>query len=81
MAKGKDSKKATKKKPEKTMKEKRNAKKMVKKLKKSGFNAFIVGKRKGLWTVSYNSFVTKKEAVNALGFAQNHNEKAWILNQ
>ncbi|MGB0886885.1 MAG: SPOR domain-containing protein [Vicingaceae bacterium] len=61
--------------------EKRNAKKMVKKLKNKGFDAFIVGKRKGLWAVSYNSFVTRKEAVNALEFAQDHNSKAWILNQ
>ena len=61
--------------------EKRNAKKMVKKLKKQGFESFIVGKRKGLWAVSYNSFVTRKEAVNALEFAQDHNDKAWILNQ
>ncbi len=61
--------------------EKRNAKKMVKKLKKQGFGAFILGKRKGLWAVSYNSFVTRKEAVNALEFAQDHNDKAWILHQ
>lgn len=61
--------------------EKRNANKMVRKLKKQGFDAFIVGKRKGLWAVSYNSFVTRKEAVNALDFAQDHNGKAWILNQ
>ncbi len=61
--------------------EKRNAKLMVKKLKKQGFDAFIIGKRKGLWTVSYSSFVTRKEAVNALENAQDHNDKAWILNQ
>ena len=61
--------------------EKRNAKKMVRKLKKKGFDSFIVGKRKGLWAVSYNSFVTRKQAINALEFAQDHNSKAWILNQ
>lgn len=61
--------------------EKKNAKIMVRKLKKQGFDAFIVGKRKGLWTVSYNSFVTRKEAVNALENAKAHNTKAWILNQ
>ena len=61
--------------------EKRNAKKMVKKLKKQGFDAFVVGKRKGLWAVSYNSFVTRKEALNALENAQAHNNKAWILDQ
>jgi len=61
--------------------EKKNAKTMVRKLKKQGFDAFIVGKRKGLWTVSYNSFVTRKEAVNALTNAQSHNDKAWVLDQ
>lgn len=61
--------------------EKKNARIMVKKLKRQGFDAFIVGNRKGLWTVSYNSFVTRKEAVNALENAQVHNGKAWILNQ
>ncbi|PCI94860.1 MAG: hypothetical protein COB15_13180 [Flavobacteriales bacterium] len=61
--------------------EKRNAKKMVKKLKKEGFDAFIIGKRKDLWAVSYNSFTTKKEAVNALASAQNHNSKAWVLHK
>lgn len=61
--------------------EKKNARAMVKKLKKQGFDAFIVGKRKGLWAVSYSSFVTRKEAVNALDRAQSHNTKAWILDQ
>ncbi len=60
---------------------KNNARKMVRKLKRAGFNASIVGKRKGLWTVSYNSFVTRREAVNALADAKDHNTKAWILNQ
>lgn len=59
---------------------KNNAKRMVKRLKKEGFNASIIGKRKGLWTVSYNSFSTRKEAVKALAEAKNNNEKAWILN-
>lgn len=61
--------------------EKSNAKKLVRKLKKEGFNASIIGKRKGLWTVSYNSFATRREALEALTDAKNHNEKAWILNQ
>ena len=60
---------------------KSNAKKMVRKLKREGFNASIVGKRKGLWTVSYNSFATRREAVKALADAQDHNTKAWILKQ
>jgi hypothetical protein len=60
---------------------KSNARKMVKKLKREGFEASIVGKRKGLWTVSYNSFSTRKEAVEALAYAKDHNAKAWVLNQ
>lgn len=60
---------------------KNNARKMVRKLKKAGFDASIIGQRKGLWAVSYKSFTTRKEAVNALASAQNHNTKAWILNQ
>ncbi len=59
---------------------KRNANKLVNKLKKEGFDAWIIGKRKGLWTVSYSSFVTRKEAVEALAKAQSHNDKAWVLN-
>ena len=59
---------------------KKNARKMARKLKKEGFNAAIVGKRKGLWTVSYASFTTRKEAVNELSNAKSHNSKAWILN-
>lgn len=58
---------------------KRNAKKMVKKLVKAGFEAWIVGQRKGLYTVSYSSFATRKEAVDALVAAKGHNSKAWIL--
>jgi hypothetical protein len=60
---------------------KNNARKLVRKLKKEGFDAAIVGKRKGLWTVSYSSFATRQEAVEALADAQDHNTKAWILNQ
>ena len=61
--------------------DKTNAKLMVKELKNKGFDAFIIGKRKGLWAVSYNSFPSRREAVNALQLAQDHNDKAWILNQ
>jgi hypothetical protein len=61
--------------------EKSNAKKLVKQLKKEGFNAWIIGKRKGLWTVSYSSFATRKEALDVLANAQAHNPKAWLLNQ
>ncbi len=61
--------------------EKSNAKKLVKQLKKDGFNAWIIGKRKGLWTVSYSSFATRKEALDVLANAKAHNSKAWVLNQ
>jgi len=57
-----------------------NAKKMVRRLKKEGFEASIIGKRKGLWTVSYSSFATRKEAVQFLSEAKSHNDKAWVLN-
>jgi nucleoid DNA-binding protein len=61
--------------------EKSNAKKLVKQLKKDGFNAWIIGKRKGLWTVSYSSFTSRKEALDVLTSAKAHNSKAWVLNQ
>lgn len=61
--------------------EKRNAQRLVKKLNKAGFDAWIIGKRKGLFAVSYNSFATRKEAVDALAIAQEHNSKAWVLEQ
>lgn len=61
--------------------EERNAKKLVRKLNKAGFDAWIIGKRKGLYAVSYNSFESRREAVDALASAQNHNSKAWILEQ
>jgi len=59
--------------------EKKNANKMVKQLKNKGFDAWIVGQRKGLWTVSYNSFTTKKQALDALVSAKSDNSKAWLL--
>jgi hypothetical protein len=59
---------------------KSNAKRMVRMLKKEGFDASIIGKRKGLWAVSYNSFATRKEALVDLTDAKAHNSKAWILN-
>ena len=59
---------------------KSNARKMVRKLKAKGFNAWIVGRRKGLWTVSCNSYSTRDEAVDALAEARAYNAKIWILN-
>jgi len=61
--------------------EKKNARKMVKRLKKAGFEATIIGQRKGLWTVAYDSFTTRKQAVDALTDVKDYNGKAWILNQ
>lgn len=58
-----------------------NAQNFVNKLTAKGFDAWIIGKRKGLYTVSYNSFETKKEAKNALTLAKADNAKAWILKQ
>lgn len=59
--------------------EKSNAEKFVKELINAGFNASIIGKRKGLFTVSYSGFSSKQEAVEGLALAKNHNSKAWIL--
>ncbi len=59
--------------------EKSNAEKFVKELLNAGFNASIIGKRKGLFNVSYGGFTSRKEAVEGLALAKNHNPKAWIL--
>lgn len=59
--------------------EKSNAEKFVQELINAGFNATIIGKRKGLFTVSYSGFSTKQEAIEGLALAKNHNNKAWIL--
>lgn len=56
-----------------------NAEKFVKELINAGFNASIIGKRKGLFTVSYSGFSSRQEAVEGLALAKNHNSKAWIL--
>lgn len=61
--------------------EKRNAKRMVKRLKKKGFDAWIIGKRKGLWAVSYQSFATREESLEHLALAKEDNQKAWLLKQ
>lgn len=58
-----------------------NAENFVKELVNAGFNASIIGKRKGLFAVSYSNFATRKEAVKGLAMAKNHNSKAWILHQ
>lgn len=59
--------------------EKRNADKFVKELINSGFSASIIGKRNGLFTVTYGGYSSKNEALENLTKAKNHNLKAWIL--
>lgn len=59
--------------------EKQNAQKFVQELINAGFEASIIGKRKGLFTVSYSGFSTRQEAVEGLAQVKNHNKKAWIL--
>lgn len=59
--------------------EKQNAQKFVQELINAGFEASIIGKRKGLFTVSYSGFSTRQEAVEGLTQAKNYNGKAWIL--
>ncbi|KAB2859685.1 MAG: SPOR domain-containing protein [Flavobacteriales bacterium] len=59
--------------------EKQNAQKFVQELINAGFEASIIGKRKGLFTVSYSGFSTRQEAVEGLAKVKNHNKKAWIL--
>ena len=59
-----------------------NAEHMVDKLRAKGFKAFISGKRKNMYVVSYDSFRTKTEALRKLAEIQYaENESAWILYQ
>jgi len=61
---------------------KSNAKKLVKRLKKMGYNASIIGRHKNLYAVSYESFGTREEAVAKLeSVRNNHNNKAWLLDK
>jgi diphthamide synthase (EF-2-diphthine--ammonia ligase) len=53
--------------------------KFVQELINAGFDASIIGKRKGLFTVSYSGFSSRQEAVEGLALAKNYNGKAWIL--
>jgi len=59
--------------------EKQNAQNFVNELVNAGFSASIIGKRKGLFAVSYSSFSSKSQAVEGLAKAKNHNRKAWLL--
>ncbi len=57
-----------------------NARRLVKKLKKAGFDAALLGKHKNLHAVCYGSYATRESAEDALDEVRNnHNDKAWIL--
>lgn len=61
---------------------KSNAKNLVKKLKKLGYDASIIGKHKDLYAVSYESYATREEALTTLASVRNnHNDKAWLLDK
>lgn len=57
-----------------------NATKMLKQLKKKGYDARLAGKsRSGLFRVAYGSYGTKVEALKALDEAKvSHNQNAWL---
>ena len=56
------------------------AEKFISELKAKGFNASVVDESNGLSRVSYDSFETREEAVDALAsIKSNHNSKAWLL--
>lgn len=57
-----------------------NAKKLVKRLQKKGYKARLIGTFKDLYTVSYQSYATREEAVELLGEVKNSgNPAAWLL--
>lgn len=57
-----------------------NAKRLVKKLKKEGYAAALLGRHKNLHAVCYGSYATRASAEAALDKVRNnHNDKAWIL--
>lgn len=61
---------------------KSNAKKLVKKLRKLGYDASIIGRHKNLYAVSYESYATREEALTTLASVRNnHNDKAWLLDK
>ena len=65
-----------------SFKEKSNAENMIVELKKKKHTAFIVGKNQnGLIRVCYNSYTTKKEALESLSVIRKINKTAWILSQ
>lgn len=57
-----------------------NANKLVSRLQKKGFSAKMIGTFKNLYTVSYESFATREEAVLLLDEVKNTaNSAAWLL--
>ena len=57
-----------------------NAHRLVKNLKKKGFSAKMIGTFKKLYTVSYESFATREEALFLLDEVKNTgNPAAWLL--
>lgn len=57
-----------------------NAKRLVKKLRKKGFEAAIIDKHKGLHRVSFNGFTSREEATTALrSIRADQNPEAWLL--
>lgn len=57
-----------------------NAKRLVKKLRKNGFDAAIIDKHKGLHRVSFKGFPTRQEATTALrSIRSDQNPEAWLL--
>jgi hypothetical protein len=60
--------------------EQKNAQKKVRRIRKKGFDAFIIDKRKGLYRVVYGSFSTKNDALVMLqAVKQNEDRSAWLL--
>lgn len=57
-----------------------NAKRLVKKLRKKGFEAAIIDQHKGLHRVSFKGFTTREEATTALrSIRADQNPEAWLL--
>jgi len=58
----------------------RNAQKQVKRLRKNGFKAYIIDKRRGLHRVVYGSYANRNEALILLQqVKQNEDSKAWLM--
>jgi cell division septation protein DedD len=59
----------------------KNAENLVKKLKSKGYNSEIFGQTsKGLLMVSYDNFISKKEALNVLNkLVREENPNAWLI--